>query len=254
VLGYDTEGTTKDAVYGYLGAPSYTVEMGRSFYETCDNFNKEVYPENFNGFHYLSRVLYRPYQLPQGPDTVDVKIAADAVAVGAKACRDGDGGRQPLPLLEARPIRHPCAAVPVIKNVKTAMAYIDKLPWEAGAKLGIPLTLAASARPAPTSRTPPRPRAACSTPRASSWAGTWSMCKAPTTTASPGSVSAAFLNVKAADTTTPPTGGDTATPPAGGAIVMPFGKRGGGGSLGWGDFALVLLGLAGVAGARRKRG
>jgi carboxypeptidase T len=253
VLGYDTEGTTKDAIYGYLGAPSYTVEMGRSFYETCDNFNKEVYPENFNGFHYLSRILYRPYQLPQGPDTVDVKIAADAIPVGAKAAVTAtvDDNRY----LYSKPGQSdiPAPPVPVIKSVKTAMAYIDKLPWEAGA-VGIPLTLMASAEASAEF-----PEA---TKTASGMLDTTGLVagrhrvyvQGTNDDGKPGSVSAAFLNVKAADTTTPPTGGDTATPPAGGAIVMPFGKRGGGGSLGWGDFALVLLGLAGVAGARRKRG
>ena len=84
LLSYNTEGTTKDAFYGYLGAPSYTVEMGRSFYEDCGVFARETYPENFNGFHYLSRVLYRPYQLPFGPDTVNVKVGAATVQAGDK--------------------------------------------------------------------------------------------------------------------------------------------------------------------------
>lgn len=143
VLSYDTEGTTKDAIYGYLGAPSYTVEMGRSFYESCNNFNKEVYPENFNGFHYLSRVLHRPYQLPQGPDTVEVNIAADAVAVGAAAVITAlvDDNRY----LYSKPGQSdiPAPPVPVIKNITAATAYVDKLPWEPDAK-GIPLELSAS--------------------------------------------------------------------------------------------------------------
>ena len=50
LLSYNTEGTTKDAVYGYLGAPAYTVEMGRSFYEDCGVFARETFHENFNGF------------------------------------------------------------------------------------------------------------------------------------------------------------------------------------------------------------
>lgn len=143
VLGYNTEGTTKDAIYGYLGAPSYTLEMGRSFYESCSNFNKEVYPENFNGLHYLSRVLHRPYQLPKGPDTVEVKIAADEVTVGAKAAITAlvDDNRY----LYSKPGQSdiPAPPVPVVKNVTAATAYVDKLPWEPGAK-GIPLVLSAS--------------------------------------------------------------------------------------------------------------
>lgn len=249
VLGYDTEGTTKDAIYGYLGAPSYTVEMGRSFYETCDNFNKEVYPENFNGFHYLSRVLYRPYQLPQGPDTVDVKIAADAVPMGAKATVTAtvDDNRY----LYSKPGQAdiPAPPIPVIKSVKTAMAYIDKLPWEAGA-VGIPLTLTASDQA--SAEFPDATRTAGGTLDTTGLAVGRHMVYVQGTNADgkPGSVSAAFLNVKAADATNPSSGGQN---PPQMAIAMPMGGRGGG-SLGWGDLALVLLGLAGVAGARRKRG
>ncbi|WP_395028031.1 M14 family zinc carboxypeptidase [Comamonas odontotermitis] len=143
VLGYDTEGTTKDAIYGYLGAPSYTLEMGRSFYESCTNFDKEVYPENFNGLHYLSRVLYRPYQLPQGPDTIDVNIAADEVTAGSMAAITAlvDDNRYRYSKPGQPDI--PAPPEPVIKRITSAMAYVDKLPWEAGAK-GIPLELLAS--------------------------------------------------------------------------------------------------------------
>jgi carboxypeptidase T len=251
VLGYDTEGTTKDAVYGYLGAPSYTVEMGRSFYETCDNFNKEVYPENFNGFHYLSRVLYRPYQLPQGPDTVDVKIAADAVAVGTKAAVTAtvDDNRY----LYSKPGQAdiPAPPIPVIKNVKTAMAYIDKLPWEAGA-LGIPLALAASEQA--SADFPEATRTASGMLDTTGLAVGRHMVYVQGTNADgkPGSVSAAFLNVKAADGSAPPPSGETTPPPPEMAIAMPMGRRGGG-SVGWVDLALALLGVAALAGARLRR-
>lgn len=251
VLGYDTEGTTKDAVYGYLGAPSYTVEMGRSFYETCDNFNKEVYPENFNGFHYLSRVLYRPYQLPQGPDTVDVKIAADAVAVGTKAAVTAtvDDNRY----LYSKPGQAdiPAPPIPVIKNVKTATAYIDKLPWEAGA-VGIPLALAASEQA--SADFPEATRTASGMLDTTGLAAGRHMVYVQGTNADgkPGSVSAAFLNVKAADGTAPPPSGDATPPPPEMAIAMPMGRRGGG-SVDWVDLALALLGVATLAGARLRR-
>jgi len=251
VLGYDTEGTTKDAIYGYLGAPSYTVEMGRSFYETCENFNKEVYPENFNGFHYLSRVLYRPYQLPQGPDTVDVKIAADAVPAGAKVAVTAtvDDNRY----LYSKPGQAdiPAPPIPVIKSVKTAMAYIDKMPWEAGA-VGIPLSLAASEQA--SADFPEATRTASGMLDTTGLAAGRHMVYVQGTNddGKPGSVSAAFLNVKAADGTTPPASGGT-TPPPEMAIAMPMGRRGGG-AVGW--IELALLGLAGVAALylRRRRG
>jgi len=143
LLSYNTEGTTKDAVYGYLGAPAYTVEMGRSFYEDCGVFDRETYPENFNGFHYLSRVLRRPYQLPFGPDTVNVAVGKAAVAAGEKVSVTAtvDDNRYRYSNAGQANILPP--PYPVVYNVKSAMAYIDTMPWEPGAK-GIPLTLSSS--------------------------------------------------------------------------------------------------------------
>ncbi|RYX89715.1 MAG: hypothetical protein EOO28_32045 [Comamonadaceae bacterium] len=144
LLSYNTEGTTKDAFYGYLGAPSYTVEMGRSFYEDCGVFARETFPENFNGFHYLSRVLHRVYKMPFGPDTVDVKVAAGAsVVAGTKVSvmATVDDNRYRYSNAGQGDIKPP--PYPVVYNIKSANAYIDKLPWEEGAQ-AIPLALSTS--------------------------------------------------------------------------------------------------------------
>ncbi len=144
LLSYNTEGTTKDSFYGFLGAPSYTVEMGRSFYEDCGVFKSETYPENFNGFHYLSRVLHRVYQLPFGPDSVDVKVGLGvSVTPGTKVAMSAtvDDNRYRYSNAGQGDIKPP--PYPVVFNIKSANAYIDKLPWEEGAK-AIPLTLTTS--------------------------------------------------------------------------------------------------------------
>jgi carboxypeptidase T len=134
LLSYNTEGTTKDAFYGFLGAPSYTVEMGRSFYEDCGLFEKETYPENFNGFHYLSRTLHRVYQLPAGPDTVDVKVAQTGpIAAGTKVQVSAlvDDNRYRYSNAGQSTIKPP--PYPVVYNITEAYAYINKMPWDAGA-------------------------------------------------------------------------------------------------------------------------
>ncbi len=245
VLGYDTEGTTKDAIYGYLGAPSDTVEMGRSFYESCDNFNKEVYPENFNGFHYLSRVLYRPYQLPQGPDTVDVKIDAEAVQVGAKAqvTATVDDNRY----LYSKPGQSdiPAPPVPVVKKIKTALAYVGKLPWEAGA-VGIPLALSASDQASPGFEEATRTASGMLDTTGLAPGRHMVYVQGINEDDKPGSVSAAFLNVKAAPGVTPEQPEQPVMP-----IAFPFRKSGG--ALDLVDLALAALGVAGLVAARRRR-
>lgn len=131
LLSYNTEGTTKDAFYGFLGAPSYTVEMGRSFYEDCGVFDRETYPENFNGFHYMSRALHRVYKLPFGPDTVDVKVEQTAaVPAGTKVNVSAlvDDNRYRYSNAGQANILPP--PYPVVYNIKSATVYIDRMPWE----------------------------------------------------------------------------------------------------------------------------
>lgn len=144
LLSYNTEGTTKDAFYGFLGAPSYTVEMGRSFYEDCGVFDRETYPENFNGFHYMSRALHRVYKLPFGPDTVDVKVEQTAaVPAGTKVNVSAlvDDNRYRYSNAGQANILPP--PYPVVYNIASAKVYIDQMPWDAGAE-GKPLELGTS--------------------------------------------------------------------------------------------------------------
>ncbi|PLC04032.1 hypothetical protein CY658_18535 [Variovorax sp. RO1] len=142
---YDTDGTAMDAIYGELGAPSFTIELGKSFYEPCDTFENETYPQNVASLRYAARTLKAPYQLPLGPDAADLKVSATVVRQGESvtltATIDDDRylynegfsivGNQPVTKHDPQPI-------------KAANAYINVLPWDAGAK-AIPLSAAANA-------------------------------------------------------------------------------------------------------------
>jgi carboxypeptidase T len=232
LLSYNTEGTTKDAVYGYLGAPAYTVEMGRSFYEDCGVFARETYPENFNGFHYLSRVLHRPYQLPFGPDTVNVTattaaLAGDKVTVTATV----DDNRYRYSNAGQADILPP--PYPVVYNVKSALAYVDKLPWETGA-VGVPMTLSASTQA--KSDFPDATKTVTGSVDTTGLAAGRHMVYVQGTNddGKAGAVSASFLEV-------------TATPPP----AAPA-DSGGGGSMDFADLGLMLAGLLGALGVARK--
>ncbi len=233
LLSYNTEGTTKDAMYGYLGAPAYTVEMGRSFYEDCGVFARETYPENFNGFHYLSRVLHRVYQLPFGPDTVDVKVGAASVVAGEKVAVTAtvDDNRYRYSNAGQSTILPP--PYPVVYNVKSAMAYIDKKPWEAGA-VGVPLTLATSVQA--KADFPDATKTVTGSLDTTGLAAGRHMVYVQGTNddGKAGALSAAFLDVTAAP------------------VVVPPAQDSGGGAFGWSAIGLMLLGLLGLAGLARK--
>jgi hypothetical protein len=231
LLSYNTEGTTKDAFYGYLGAPSYTVEMGRSFYEDCTVFARETYPENFNGFHYLSRVLYRPYQLPYGPDTVNVQVAGASTQAGDKAIVTAtvDDNRYRYSNAGQADILPP--PYPVVYNITGAKVYVDKLPWEAGA-VGIAMTLSTSDQA--KADYPNATKAASGEIDTTGLAAGQHMVFVQGTNSDgkAGAVSAQFLQVT------------EAPPPA---------NEGGGGSLDLLELLFAALGVLGLAAARRAR-
>lgn len=66
---YAADGTDTDAVYGRTGAPSYTLEIGQSFFEDCNTFETSTYPKNLAALRYAARNLWAPYVQPSGPDT-----------------------------------------------------------------------------------------------------------------------------------------------------------------------------------------
>ena len=80
---YKTMGTSDDWVYGVLGLPAYTFEMGSDFFESCAAFEETVYPGNLPALLYAFKAARRPYQAPAGPESVQLSISPDVVSQGA---------------------------------------------------------------------------------------------------------------------------------------------------------------------------
>src|SRR5690606_36341015 len=76
---YAADGTDTDAVYGLLGAPSYTLELGYAFFESCTRFESSTLPRNLLALRYAARSLWAPYRLPSGPKTVSIGVSPAAV-------------------------------------------------------------------------------------------------------------------------------------------------------------------------------
>lgn len=64
---YANDGTATDYVYGEFGVPAYTIEMGQSFFESCDTFESSVLPKNIAALSYAAAVADAPYLRAQGP-------------------------------------------------------------------------------------------------------------------------------------------------------------------------------------------
>lgn len=126
---YPTDGTTKEMFYGGLGAPSYTIELGQAFFESCTSFVNTIVPNNINAFIYAARAAHAPYLLPGGPDVRNIALAANPVIAGSSvqlnATIDDTGYNQTN---GTQPVR----------TIHSAAVTIDLLPWQAGV---VPITL-----------------------------------------------------------------------------------------------------------------
>jgi murein tripeptide amidase MpaA len=79
---YATSGTTDDWAYGEFGVAAFTFEVGTAFFEGCDSFESDVYPENLPALVYAFKAARRPYQAPSGPDTLQVSTPVTTVVAG----------------------------------------------------------------------------------------------------------------------------------------------------------------------------
>jgi len=79
---YAASGVTEDWVYGTLGVPGYTFEIGTAFFESCSTFQSSVLPPNLAALRYAFKAARRPYMTPAGPESLSVAVSASPVAAG----------------------------------------------------------------------------------------------------------------------------------------------------------------------------
>lgn len=120
---YPADGTNTDTVYGITGAPSYTVELGSAFFESCSTFESTTYPQNLSMLKYAARNLGGAYVYPGGPETTSVGTSAVAVKRGAAFAVSGyvDDSRF-----------NQSEGAEAVQNIVRAQAFVDAQPWALG--------------------------------------------------------------------------------------------------------------------------
>ena len=95
---YMTDGTTDDFAYGELGVPSYTFELGTSFFEDCSYFETSILSQTIDALTYAVKVAVKPYQMPSGPDVIRVTATPALAGPGQPVIlrAELDDGRTPL--------------------------------------------------------------------------------------------------------------------------------------------------------------
>jgi carboxypeptidase T len=129
---YATDGATDDNMYGSLGVPAFTIELGVAFFENCTTFQNTTLPQNLAALRYAARNLQAPYKLPAGPDTTSVSVSPASVAAGATvtvtATVDDSRFNQQN-------------GSEAVQTIASAAAYVDAAPWQAGA---VPIAMSAN--------------------------------------------------------------------------------------------------------------
>ena len=121
---YPTDGTTDDFGYGELGLPSYTFELGTSFFQSCSVFENTILPDNLPALVYAGKAARRPYQTPAGPDTLNVSVSPAEVNSGQIVTLTAT--------LNDTRYNNNYGAEPS-QNIAAAVYYIDTPHWITGA-------------------------------------------------------------------------------------------------------------------------
>ncbi len=85
---YITDGTTDDFIYGDMGVPAYTFELGTSFFQSCAVFENTIYPDNLPALIYAAKIARTPYMTPAGPDATTVSVSTGSVPAGTVVTLD----------------------------------------------------------------------------------------------------------------------------------------------------------------------
>lgn len=118
---YRTDGTTDDWAYGELGIAAYTFELGTAFFQDCDSYEEQIFPQVMDALRYAALVTPRPFEFPAGPDIITLT---------ATAPNDGWSTLD----LAAESSRYAGSSDPIPVRAVTAARYtLNANPWDAAA-------------------------------------------------------------------------------------------------------------------------
>lgn len=115
---YPTDGSTDDFAYGETGIAAYTFEVGTSFFENCNHFQNTVYPDNLPALIYAAKAARAPYQIPSGPDTLNLPSTLQAYRGGSV-----------ILTATINDSHYSSASAEPTQNVAAAAYYVDTPPW-----------------------------------------------------------------------------------------------------------------------------
>ena len=125
---YPTDGTSDSVSYGELGVAAYTMELGTSFFQTCNAYTSKIRPDNLNALIYAAKVVRTPYITPSGPDISVLSLGGTASTTGVQV---GTAVSLSGTATDTR-YNNTNGAQPT-QNIAAAEYYVDTPPWVSGA-------------------------------------------------------------------------------------------------------------------------
>lgn len=109
---YPTSGASDDWVYGELGVPGFTFEIGNQFMPPYSEIDRKLWPENRGALIHAAKLARTPYMTVHGPDVLDLTVTQELVV--SAMIDDSLSGGNPI---------------------ASAVFSVDVPPWQAGAEL-----------------------------------------------------------------------------------------------------------------------
>jgi carboxypeptidase T len=116
---YVTDGGTKDFVYGDLGVPGMSFEIGTQFFQSCASFETPELQDNLNALEYLLRTARRPYLEPSGPSVRDLLSSPVEAGENISVIATADDGEF-----------QQGNGVEPVQNITQLALYLDQFPWD----------------------------------------------------------------------------------------------------------------------------
>ena len=125
---YPTDGTSNAPSYFELGVPSFTLELGSAFFESCATYTSTTKPKNLPALIYAAKVVRTPYITPAGPEVLTPVLGGDASGTGVTA-----GSLVALSASATDTRFNQTNGAEATQAIAAAEYTVDVPPWQAGA-------------------------------------------------------------------------------------------------------------------------
>lgn len=117
-------GTAVDFAYETFGVAALTFELGTEFFEECEPYENQIWPDNRDALIYAAKAARRPYQSSHGPVINEIVVSIDETSESAMLSVTVEDG--------AYAVNNPCPpadATQPANSISSVRYTIASAPW-----------------------------------------------------------------------------------------------------------------------------